>query len=341
MKMAQPIIEVKNLKKIYEDRTVLDVPHLEFKAGSIYALVGPNGAGKTTLLRIINLLERPTDGEIYFDNQQVDFSPSDTLNIKRQMTLVMQNAVLFRSSVYNNIAYGLKMRSNDKRVIHSAVLSALDMVGLAEFQNRKARQLSAGEAQRVALARALVLKPRILLMDEPTANVDRRNIQTVESILRKINSEYGTTIIFTTHDFAQAYRMTKNVISFLDGKIIGGGSENIFYGVFNRDANQQAFINISPDVRIRVLDYQPDSVGIYINPQNIGISLNHEDNNQLNCLQGQVISATLIDGNVRLMVDIGIELVSLISQQIFREMSQVIFTQNVYTIFGISDVHVF
>jgi tungstate transport system ATP-binding protein len=341
MKMAQPIIEVKNLKKIYEDRTVLDVPHLEFEAGSIYALVGPNCAGKTTLLRIINLLERPTDGEIYFDSQQVDFSPSDTLNIKRQMTLVMQNAVLFRSSVYNNIAYGLKMRSNDKSVIHSAVLSALDMVGLGEFENRKARQLSAGEAQRVALARALVLKPRILLMDEPTANVDRRNIQTVETILRKINSEYGTTIIFTTHDFAQAYRMTKNVISFLDGKIIGGGSENIFYGVFNRDANQQVFINISSNVKIRVLDYQPDSVGIYINPQNIRISFNHEDNNQLNCLHGQVISATLINGNVRLMVDIGIELVSLISQQVFREMSQVIFTQNVYTIFGISDVHVF
>lgn len=339
--MTQSFIEIKNLKKIYEDRTVLDIPHLEFERGSIYALVGPNGAGKTTLLKLINLLDQANEGEIFFDTQKTDPNLSNALNMKRRMTLVMQNAVLFRSSVLKNIAYGLKVRSYSKEKINFAVLSSLNMVGLSGFESRKAKELSAGEAQRVAIARALVLEPEILLMDEPTANVDRRNIQTIESLLKKINSEFGTTIIFTTHDLSQAYRMTKNVITIFDGKLIDGGSENIIYGNFDRDNNQQAYINTASNIRIRVADFQPNSVGIYINPHDIKISTQAENDDHINCLRGHVISATMLDSNARLVIDAGIELVSLINQKAFQEMASVIFSQNVYAIFGISDVNVF
>lgn len=215
--MDQPILYAENLKKYYNDRLVLDIPYLDFETGRIYALVGPNGSGKTTLLKILNLLEQPTEGKLYFDGHKIN---KDIINIRRQMAFVLQDTVLFRTTVYKNVAYGLKVRSVDKKIISSMVFNALNMVGLAGFENRKARQLSAGEAKRVALARALVLKPRVLLLDEPTANIDKQNVQVFETLLKKINAERRTTTIFTTHDLSQAYRLADKVIFLLNGKII-------------------------------------------------------------------------------------------------------------------------
>jgi tungstate transport system ATP-binding protein len=225
--MSQPILRIENLKKYYDDRLALEIPHLEFEAGGIYALVGPNGAGKTTLLRLLNLLDQPTEGKIYFDGEEIDKSSPNALAVRRQMTLVMQDSVLFRTSVYRNVAYGLSVRSYDKKAKAAAVSAALDMVGLAGFEHRKARQLSAGEGQRVALARALALRPRVLFLDEPTANVDRRNVQVFEALIKKVNTQQAMTIIFTTHDLSQVYRLTNRTISLLDGRMIGG-EEHLF-----------------------------------------------------------------------------------------------------------------
>jgi len=338
--MIEPIIRVENIKKIYDDRVVLEIPHLEFEKGMIYALVGPNGAGKTTLLRLLNLLERPDEGELYFDGQQIDNSSPAVLSMRRQMTLVMQNAILFRTSVYNNVAYGLKVRSHDKK-IPSAILSALNLVGLAGFETRKAKQLSAGESQRIALARALVLQPRILLLDEPTANVDKRNVHVVESILRKINAELKTTIIFTTHDLSQAHRLTDKIISLLDGKIMDGSSENMLYGNFERDAKQQSFVNVTPSVRIAVMDYEPDSSGIFIDPKNVSISFEPQNSDGMNNLEGHVTSVTVVNEMIRLTVNTGIELIALVNPEIFQEMAMSIFNRSVYAVFKASDVRVF
>ena len=223
--MADPILRVENLIKQYDGRLVLEIPHMEFESGKIYALVGPHGAGKTTLLKLLNLLEKPSGGKLYFNGRLVDQLSSKILEIRRQMTLVMQNPVLFHTSVYKNVVYGLNVRSHDKNMKTETVLSALNMVGLAGFEHRKARKLSAGESQRVALARALALKPRVLFLDEPTANVDRRNVQVFESLIKKVNTQQGMTVIFTTHDLSQAYRLTNNVISLLDGRIISSSPE--------------------------------------------------------------------------------------------------------------------
>ncbi len=157
--MSEPILKVEDIRKCYGDRLALDIPYIDFEVGNIYALMGPNGSGKTTFLKLLSLLDRPSEGKIYFDGKEIDGSPSNALSVRRQITLVMQDAVLFRTSVYKNVAYGLNVRSYDKRAIAGMVSSALDMVGLAGFEHRKAKQLSAGEAQRVALARALVLNP--------------------------------------------------------------------------------------------------------------------------------------------------------------------------------------
>jgi tungstate transport system ATP-binding protein len=338
--MAKNIIKIENIKKIYDDRLVIDIPNLEFESGMIYALVGPNGAGKTTLLRLINMLEKQTEGAIYFDDQKTGDSLSSLLDIRRRMTFVMQNAILFRTSVYNNVAYGLKVRGHNKNSIHSDVLSALEMVGLSNFEHRKAKQLSAGESQRVAIARAIVLKPKLLLMDEPTANVDRRNIHVIESILRKINADLGTTIIFTTHDLSQAHRLTNKVISLLDGKVVYGSSENIFYGSFEV-VDQRTFIAITPDVKIKVNEHNSDSYGVHIDPKDIVVSFESQSSEDVNCLEGRVTSVAIVNDMVRLTINVGIDLVAEMEQKTFKDMSSGIFNHNVYALFKVSKVHVF
>lgn len=339
--MSQLILQVENLKKYYGDRLALEIPHLGFAAGGIYALVGPNGAGKTTLLKLLNLLEQPTQGKIYFDGNEIDKSSSSALNVRRQMTLVMQNPVLFHTSVYKNVVYGLSVRSYDKKRKKAAVSAALSTVGLAGFEHRKVRQLSAGESQRVALARALVLEPRVLFLDEPTANVDRRNIQVFESLIKKVNAEQDTTIIFTTHDLSQAYRLTDKVISLLDGKMISSGPENIFYVKMDGREGQPGFVTIPPSLKIAVADCKADSLGIYIDPKNIVISPDPPRSDHWNCLAGRITSIMSENGNIRLTVNVGVELIALTTRDDLQKMNSDIFDQPIYAAFRISDVHMF
>jgi len=336
--MSQPILRVENLQKYYGDRLALEIRHLEIETGRIYALVGPNGAGKTTLLRMLNLLEQPDKGKLYFDGAELDKSSPNILNIRRQMTFVMQNPVLFRTSVYRNVAYGLGVRSVDRQTKTRAVSTALEMVGLSGFEHRRARRLSAGEAQRVALARALVLKPRVLLLDEPTANVDRRNVQVFESLIKAVNTEQGTTIIFTTHDLSQAYRLTNRIVSLLDGRLIDSSPENIFYGEFDESSGMVSFL---PSLKIAVADYKPDSIGVYIDPRDITISPDPPESAQWNCLKGRITSITSENSSVRLTANVGVELVAVISSNDFQRIHEDIFNKDAYVCFKISDVRVF
>ena len=338
--MNQAILKVKNLKVNYDEKPILNIPDLEFELGAIYALVGPNGAGKTTLLRVLDLLEEPNEGEIYFDNQIVSKSSPNALNIRRQMTLVMQNPVLFRTNVYKNIAYGLNVRGNDKKAIDKLVSSALEMVGLAGFEHRKAKELSAGETQRVALARGIVLNPRVIFLDEPTANVDRRNAQMFESLISKINAEKQTTIIFTTHDLFQAYRLTHRIISLLDGKLITSSPENILYGKIEKSNGQSLFISTNPPIRLFVADAISESTGVYIDPKDITVSYDPIQSDQWNCLPGNITSMNLENSDIRLTLNVGVELVTIMDRDKFQ-MATDIFSKKIYAIFKVSNVHVF
>ena len=336
--MSQPILRVENLRKYYGDRLALEIPHLEFERGKIYALIGPNGAGKTTLLRLLNLLEPQDEGMLYFGGAEMSKSSSNALSIRRQMTLVMQNPILFRTSVYRNVAYGLSVRSVDRKTKEQSVSTTLDMVGLSGFEHRRASQLSSGESQRVALARALVLEPRVLFLDEPTANVDRRNVQVFESLIKKVNAEQGITVIITTHDLSQAYRLTDRIISLLDGRLIDSSPENIFYGKLEENPGM---VSISPSLEIAVANYKLDNIGIYINPRDIIVSLEPPGSDQWNCLEGHITSITSENGSIRLTVNVGMELVAIITSDDFQKLRADIFNQNVYFAFKISDVHVF
>lgn len=215
--MDTTILKVEGIKKRKGIDFSLDVPYLEFKEGSVYGLIGPNGAGKSTLLKLLNLLEAPDEGEISFNGNPV--TPSNLVETRKNMGMVMENPYLFHTTVFKNVAAGLKFRSIDEGTWKATVKEALGLVGLDGFENRYAPELSRGESQRVAIARVLAFQPKILFLDEPFSNIDRKHAFILEELIKTIIRESATTVIFTTHDLLQASRMADEVISIVDGRI--------------------------------------------------------------------------------------------------------------------------
>lgn len=217
--MDNYLFTVKDLTKLYNGKKVLDIPYLVIKNGMIYGVMGINGSGKTTLLSILSLLVKPTSGSIYFDGLEIDNRDNDNSMLRRQITMVLQNPFLLNTTVEKNIAYGLKIRGLSRKEQRQRVVECLDLVGLTGFEKRRAQELSGGEAQRVAIARGIAVKPKVLFLDEYTANVDKANIDVLENIIKELNHRYKTTIIFTTHDLNQAYRVTDDIVVLSEGKI--------------------------------------------------------------------------------------------------------------------------
>lgn len=209
---------LEGVTKRYGERQVLQVDSLRISRGEVLALVGPSGAGKSTLLRLLNFLEPPTTGRIQFQGET--FSAGDPLptQLRRRVTTVFQRPFLLNRSVIANIQYGLRLRG--QRNADRVVEEALAQVGLADVARQPARTLSGGEAQRVALARALVLNPQVLLLDEPTANLDPYNVALIEEIVTHLNREKGMTLVLVTHNVFQARRLAGRVALLLDGRIV-------------------------------------------------------------------------------------------------------------------------
>jgi tungstate transport system ATP-binding protein len=214
--MNGTVYELRDVVKLYGQREVLHLDHLEIPRGEITCIVGPNGAGKSSLLRLLNFLESPTSGQIIFDGHPVNGQVP--LALKRRVTTVFQRPLLLSGSVYENVAYGLKLRG--EKGIEARVRQVLERVGLAEFARASVRTLSGGEAQRVALARAIVIEPEVLLLDEPTANLDPYNGSLIEKIVAGLNREQGTTIVMVTHNVFQAKRLAHRVAFLLGGRKI-------------------------------------------------------------------------------------------------------------------------
>jgi tungstate transport system ATP-binding protein len=186
-------IRVENLKKNFNGRNVLDGLSFEVEKGEHAAIVGPNGAGKTTLVRIINLLDAPTSGDVYFDD--ISFKElEEKWPLRRRMAVVFQRPAVFNTSVYTNVAMGLKIREEEKSKIDAKVLGILETVGLAKHKEKNARTLSGGEKQLLALARSVVLEPELLLLDEPMSNLDTANTKIAEEIIKNVDA----TVIMTS-----------------------------------------------------------------------------------------------------------------------------------------------
>ena len=198
----------------------LEIEYLGFKKGTLYCLTGPNGAGKTTLLRLLAMLTPPERGGLRLEGKRVPFhGGAVNASWRKDVTLVQQSPYLFDRSVHENLAFGLNLRGVGNGEQKLRIDEALKRVGLAGFAGRPARELSGGEIQRVALARAIVLRPRILLLDEPLANIDVQHLDLFEKLLIELCDEKGVTIIMSTHDPGQPQRLNSSVIALEGGRL--------------------------------------------------------------------------------------------------------------------------
>ncbi|MFQ6129530.1 MAG: ATP-binding cassette domain-containing protein [Candidatus Hadarchaeaceae archaeon] len=216
---------LKNITQEYNGKIALRGVNLSVRKGEVLSIIGPNGAGKTTLLRIMGLLDKPVGGEVLYKGVRV--RKSNVPRLRSKITMVFQRAVLFNTTVFDNVAYGLKLRNYSNDEIERRVGHALGLVGMEKFAKRRAKTLSSGEQQRVVIARALALEPELLLLDEPTANLDPTNTTIVENIIRSLKN--NATVVVTTHNLFQARRLPDRVVCLLDGVVIDvGGIEDIF-----------------------------------------------------------------------------------------------------------------
>lgn len=235
------MIKIQNIRKEFGDAKVLTGVYEEIKRGEIFAIIGPSGQGKTTLLRILNLLETPSSGTILFDT--VPIQNGGTTEIRRKMGMVFQSPVAFRESVFENIALGLRYRGFSKDEITAKVKKKLDEIGLVGYEDRKATTLSGGEKQRVSLARIMITEPDLLILDEPTANLDPVSTEVIENLIRYYNQTYGTTVIMSTHDLIQGQRLADRVAVMMNGRFVQSGT---IFDVFTRPCSKDVakFIGI-------------------------------------------------------------------------------------------------
>ncbi len=225
-------LSVEGLRHFYEGRQVLDVARLELDEGEILAVIGPNGSGKSTLLRIVNLLEKPTAGELTFWNGATlsGMGRQERKEISREMAMIFQEPLLFKRTVRANIAYGLKMRRLPGEERGRKVQEMLGRLDIEELAERDAMTLSGGEAQKVTLGRAMVLEPRLLLMDEPLASLDVPARKSLRADISRLVKEMGITAVYVTHDYHEVLEIADKLAVLLHGKLQQVGKPTEVFG---------------------------------------------------------------------------------------------------------------
>jgi len=227
-------VELQGITKRFGDYIAVNNISLGIEKGEFLSFLGPSGCGKTTTLRMIAGLEEPSEGSIFIKGKRVNNVPP----FMRNIGMVFQNYALFpHKSVFENVAYGLRMRQVGKKEIRRRVGEILDLVQLSNLENRMPRQLSGGQQQRVALARALVINPDVLLLDEPLSNLDAKLREEMRVETKKIQQEVGITTIYVTHDQVEALSMSDRIVIMKEGEIIQIGSPKEIY-----EAPKESFV---------------------------------------------------------------------------------------------------
>tara|TARA_B100000214_G_scaffold195013_1_gene141111 strand:+ start:869 stop:1945 length:1077 start_codon:yes stop_codon:yes gene_type:complete len=224
------LVQVENVFKSFGDVNAVNGVSLEIEEGQFYSLLGPSGCGKTTLLRLIAGFEKPTSGQVFIDNTSMDGIEPNL----RPTNMVFQNYAIFpHLNVEENVAYGLRNKRENRSDKNKLVDEALELVGLSGLNKRSANALSGGQKQRVALARALILKPKVLLLDEPLSALDKKLREQMQSELRHLQRAVGITFILVTHDQYEALTMSDRVAVMFDGKVAQEASPRDLYELPN------------------------------------------------------------------------------------------------------------
>ena len=216
--------DVRDLRRSYGGAWNLHLPALEVRTGELFAVIGPTGAGKSTLLRLLHFLEASDSGRIAFEGRDVSFPAP--LEVRRAIGMVFQRPLMLAGTVRDNLGFGLRLRG---RRDDARVRELLERLAIESFADREARTLSGGEMQRLALARALAYAPRVLLLDEPAANLDPAHAALIEGIIRDVQRQQGTTVFLATHHLAQARRLAQRVGLLAGGRLVEiGETEDLF-----------------------------------------------------------------------------------------------------------------
>ncbi|MEX0423797.1 ferric ABC transporter ATP-binding protein [Providencia rettgeri] len=249
-------VELKNVTKRFGNNTVIDDLSLSIPQGSMVTLLGPSGCGKTTVLRLVAGLEKPTEGRMFIDGEDV----TDRSIQQRDICMVFQSYALFpHMSLGDNVGYGLKMLGLPKVEIKKRVDEALELVDLAGFADRFVDQISGGQQQRVALARALILKPKVLLFDEPLSNLDANLRRSMREKIRELQQQFNITSLYVTHDQSEAFAVSDMVLVMNKGKIMQLGSPQELY----RQPASKFMASFMGDANIFPATLSADSVDIF------------------------------------------------------------------------------
>jgi len=275
MKKAE--VKFENITKKFNETVAVDNVSCIFEAGTLTTLLGPSGCGKTTSLRIIAGLERATSGKILVDNEDVTILPATD----RDVSMVFQSYALFpHMSVIENVSYGLKMINVNKEEYTEKALETLKLVNLDGYENRMPSELSGGQQQRVAVARAIVLKPKVLLFDEPLSNLDAKLRRQVREDIREIQQKLGVTTIYVTHDQEEALAISDKVIVMNKAVIAQQGSPKDLYN-FPKNKFVANFIGDANDVSAEIINKQSNTFELKLAEMSVKIKSNQDLNGKV------------------------------------------------------------
>jgi len=337
------MIRIEHLTKAFGSKESLKEISLEIRKGEIFTLIGPSGSGKTTLIRLIDLLDTPTSGKIIFGGTDTSASESTRLLIRRRMGMVFQKPAVLNATVAKNVAFGLKFRGVSQQEIKRKVPEALDLVGLSHLADRRAPTLSGGEMQRVAIARAMVTEPEVLLLDEPTANLDPVSSDMIEDLIVRINRKFGTTIIMSTHDMIQGQRLADRIGVVMNGRLAQTGNPGeIFYqpagreiarfvgidaihgGIVTENKGGHALIRVGETFLEALTDLKPGQRAVlFIRPEEVSLTpsdASGKKSSVRNQFTGRIIKIVPSGPFVRVIVDCGFVLAAFITRRSCTEL---------------------
>lgn len=290
--MTASIYHLTQIQHFYGNKKVLDIPELKIESGSITGILGPNGSGKTTLLKLLAFITKPTSGQILYNGRpEIPFSPG----IRSKVSLLTQKPYLLKRNVFDNVIYGLKIR-NDSRDLKKRVEKALAIVGLDynSFAQRMWNELSGGESQRVALAARLILKPNVLLLDEPIASVDTESARLIREASINAKDQLGTTLVIVSHDMQWLYGISDRQLSIYQGTVFTTGMENVITGPFSPAGDNLVSKKLSDGQQIRLKNTQTGKRAAVVEKKHITLDIEKQaPHPQLNQLASQLTAMVL------------------------------------------------